>query len=45
MYAKDSFCAYKSLNSSVILSFQTKELRDKFLNNFKNLINQVKELI
>ena len=28
-----------------VLSFQTREIRDKFLNNFKDLIEQAKEYI
>ncbi len=34
-----------SINTSFMLSFQTKEIRDKFFDNFRNLIEEAKELI
>ena len=33
------------LNMSSVLSFQSAEIRDEFLNNFRDLIEQAKELI
>lgn len=32
-------------NANYILSFQSKEIRDKFLENFRDLIEEAKELI
>lgn len=37
------FCGVGDVN--MILSFPTEEMRDKFYNNFKDLINEVKELL
>lgn len=48
------YCVYREGNSvfpfdgtfnSRVLSFQSEEIRDEFLNNFKDLIEQAKELI
>lgn len=32
-------------HANIILSFQSEEIRDKFLNNFRDLIEQAKELL
>ncbi len=36
---------YKAINYNRILSFQSEEVRDEFLENFKDLIEEAKELI
>jgi hypothetical protein len=38
-------CVTADLDISIILSFQSKEIRDKFYNNFKDLIEIAKEFI
>ena len=42
---KGCVCAGINCTTSKVLSFQTKEIRDEFLENFRDLIVQAKELI
>ena len=44
-YAKDSIRCIKSINFNNILAFPTAEIRDVFYENFKDLIEQCKELL
>ena len=41
----NSVYVFDCIYSSRVLSFQSKEIRDEFLKNFKDLIEQAKELI
>ena len=41
----DSVFPFDGTFNSRVLSFQSEEIRDEFLNNFKDLIEQAKELI
>lgn len=44
-YSRNTVEKCACYKDSEILSFQTSEIRDKFLNNFRDLIEQAKELL
>ena len=44
-YNDGMLCIYAHINVTRFLSFQTSEIRDKFYDNFKGLIEQAKEFI
>ena len=45
IYYKNELSTYRFYNTHRFLSFQSKEIRDKFLNNFKELIEECKDFI
>lgn len=44
-YINDNIASMAYMQTSKVLSFQSKEIRDQFLENFKDLIEEAKELI